>query len=146
MTASLTNCNTMDPLPLRVCLPGVSRFILHQPASSWEVLEIKLMSLNTLHLHKAAHKLKALSGKKKIPTHNRKIQQLNLDKGWVLLWPPFHFYLKNRVWPRLALNKNLGKTNEGCRKEGDLILLNYEVRSLLITIYITHLTSSQSKG
>ena len=38
------------------------------------------MSLDTLHLHKAAHKRKALP-EKKISAHNAKMQQLNLDRG-----------------------------------------------------------------
>lgn len=59
--ASLTiNCNARDPLPLRILLPGVLLFILQQSVLKPNVFGIKLMSLDTLHLHKAAYKLKAL--------------------------------------------------------------------------------------
>lgn len=120
--ASLTiNCNTMDPLPLRSRLLGVSLFILLQPAPSWKCLRSSLCHWRHFHLHKAAHKLKALSGKKKkIPAHSRKIQQLNLDKGWGvescsdLL---FYFYPKNRVWHSAGTQQKFGE-NKWRMQEG----------------------------
>lgn len=83
MMASLTiNCNITGPLPLRTGLLGALLFILHQSAPKLDVLETKLLSLDSFHLHKATYKLKALSGgKKKIPAHNGKIQQFNLHRG-----------------------------------------------------------------
>ena len=144
--ASLTiNCNTMDPLPLRSRLLGVSLFILHQPAPSWKCLRSSLCHWRHFHLHKAAHKLKALSGKKKkIPAHSRKIQQLNLDKGWggVVLWPPFLFLSQEQGmtlgWHSTKIWR---KQMKDAGRKGDLIWLNYEVQEFTNSfMYITHLT------